>query len=183
VTSVTFYIHNKPVIILFDSGASHSFISAKFGAKVGLDFCHTKGSYLISTPDGKIASNQIIRHVPIKLGSKPIKTDLILLALEDMDFIFGMNWMALRGVTLDISPRAMEINSPSHGANTLFLPSQECINSYTFTMEGVKPEDIPMVCKFADIFPNDLPGMPPDRDIEFIIELQPGTAPVSKKTL
>jgi hypothetical protein len=66
----TFFIHNKPAIILFDSGASHSFISVKFGAKVGLDFCHTKGSYMISTPGGQIASNQIIRNVSIKLGSK-----------------------------------------------------------------------------------------------------------------
>jgi hypothetical protein len=40
----TFSIHNKPVVILFDSGASHSFISPKFGAKLGLDFSHTKGS-------------------------------------------------------------------------------------------------------------------------------------------
>ena len=60
VMSGTFSIHNKPAVILFDSGASHSFI----GAKVGLDFIHTKGSYMISTPGGKIASNQIGRaHV------------------------------------------------------------------------------------------------------------------------
>ena len=44
-----FSIHNKSAVILFDSGASHSFISPKFGAKVGLNFCHTKGSYMIST--------------------------------------------------------------------------------------------------------------------------------------
>ena len=37
----TFSIHHKPAVILFDSGASHSFISAKFGTKAGLDFCHT----------------------------------------------------------------------------------------------------------------------------------------------
>jgi hypothetical protein len=48
-------------------------------------------------------------------------------------------------------------------------------------MEGVKPEDIPVVCEYANIFLDDLPGMPPDRDIEFIIELQPGTAPISKR--
>ena len=60
-----FSIHNKPAVILFDSSASHSFISPKFGAKVGLNFYHTKGSYMISTPGGKIASNQIIRLVPI----------------------------------------------------------------------------------------------------------------------
>jgi hypothetical protein len=48
-------------------------------------------------------------------------------------------------------------------------------------MEGVKPEDISMVCEFADVFPDDLPRMPPDRDIEFVIELQPRTAPISKR--
>ena len=65
--SGTFSIHSKPAVILFDSGISHSFISAKFGTKVGLDFCHTKGSYMISTPGGKIASNQLIRIVPIQI--------------------------------------------------------------------------------------------------------------------
>jgi hypothetical protein len=92
-----------------------------------------------------------------------------------------MNWMALHGVTLDISFQAMEINSPSHGTTTLYLTSWECINFCAFTMEGVRLEDIPVVCKFADIFPDDLLGMPPDRDIEFIIELQPRTAPTSKR--
>ena len=85
-----FSIRNKPAIILFDSRASHSFISAKFGAKLGLDFCNTKSSYMISTPGGKIASNQVIPFVPIKLGSIVIKTDLILLPLEGMDIILGM---------------------------------------------------------------------------------------------
>jgi hypothetical protein len=136
---------------------------------------------MISTPGGKIASNQIIRHILIKLGSKTIKTDLILSALEGVDIIFGMNWMALHGVTLDISSRAVEINSRSHGATTRYLPSWECINSCALMMEGVKPENIPVVREFADVFPDDLPRMPPDRDIEFIIELQPGTAPISKR--
>jgi hypothetical protein len=68
---------------------------------------------MISTLGGKIASDQIIRNVRINLGSKTIKPDLILLALEGMDIILGMNWMALHGVTLDISSQAVEINSPS----------------------------------------------------------------------
>jgi len=48
-------------------------------------------------------------------------------------------------------------------------------------MEGNKLDDIPVVCEYADVFPDDLPGLPPDRDIEFVIELQPGTAPISKR--
>jgi len=117
-----FSIHNRPTVILFDSGASHSFISTKFGAKVGLDFCHTKGSYMISTPGGKVASNQVIRNVPLRLGSKIIKTELILLALEGLDIILGMDWMTRHGVTLDIPSRAVEINSRTHGATILYLP-------------------------------------------------------------
>ena len=69
---------------------------------------------MISTPGGKIASNQIIRLVPIKLGSIIIKTDLILLPLEGMDIILGINWMAQHGVTLDIPAWAVEINFPNH---------------------------------------------------------------------
>jgi len=48
-------------------------------------------------------------------------------------------------------------------------------------MKDIKLEDIPVVCEYADVFSNDLPGLPPDRDIEFVIELQPGTAPISKR--
>jgi predicted aspartyl protease len=99
----TFSIDYKPVIILFDSGATHSFISDKCGARVGLDSCQAKGSYMISTPGGKISSNQLIKGVPIQLGSKVIKTDLVLLHLEGMDIILGMDWMTKHKVLLDIS--------------------------------------------------------------------------------
>ena len=69
----TFSINYKPTIILFDSGATHSFISTKCGARLGLDSSHTKAPYMITTPGGKIASNQILRCVPIQLGSKLVK--------------------------------------------------------------------------------------------------------------
>ena len=48
-------------------------------------------------------------------------------------------------------------------------------------MKDIKLDDIPEVCEYADVFLDDLPGLPPDRDIEFVIELQPGTAPISKR--
>ena len=147
-----FSINHRPAVILFDSGASHSFISAKFGVKPGLDFCHTKSSYMISTPGGKIASNQIIRGVPLKLGSKIFPTDLVLLALEEMDVILGMEWMNRHGAVLDISSRAIELNSPTYGNSVLYLPHQECINSCAYAMKDVRIEDIPVVCEYADVF-------------------------------
>ena len=74
-------------------------------------------------------------------------------------------------VVLDISSRAIEINSPIHGHSVLYLPHLECVNSCAYTMKDIHIEDIPVVCEYADVFSDDLPGMPPDRDIEFVIKL------------
>jgi hypothetical protein len=155
----TFTIHHQPAVILFDFGATHSFMSSKFGTKVGLDFYHTKGTYMIATPGGKIASNQICRGVPIQLGSNLIKTDLIFLNLEGMDILLGMDWMTRHQVSLDISSRAVEIDSPDYKATILYLPQREYIDSCIYTIERIKLEDIPIVCKYLDVFPDDLPGM------------------------
>ena len=100
---------------------------------------------MISTPSGKIASNQLSRMVPLKLGSKIIPTDLILLPLEGMDVILGMEWMNKHGVLFDISSRAVEINSPTHGHSVLYLPHLECVNSCAYTMKDIHIKDIPVV--------------------------------------
>jgi hypothetical protein len=119
--------------------------------------------------------------VPIQLGSKVIKTDLVLLSLEGMDIILGMDWMTKHKVMLDISSRVIEIDSPYEGATTLYLPQQEYFHFCVYATTDIKLEDIPVVYEYPDVFPDDLPRMPLDRDIEFIIELQPGTAPISKR--
>jgi hypothetical protein len=181
IMSGTFSIHHKPVVTLFDSGATHSFISNNCGTRLGLDSCPIQGSYMITTPGGNITSNRISRYVPIQLGSIEIKTDLILLSLEGINIILGTNWMTEHRVRLDISSRVIEIDSPYCGAITLILPQPECLHPCTYAITDIKVKDIPIVCEYSDVFPDDLPGMPPDRDIEFIIELQPGTAPISKR--
>jgi hypothetical protein len=59
---------------------------------------------MISTPGGRFTSNKMVKSVPIQLGSKLIKTDLVLLNLEGIDVILGTNWMTEHRVPLDISP-------------------------------------------------------------------------------
>jgi hypothetical protein len=177
----TFSINHQPMIVLFDSGATHSFISTTCGTKIGLDIYPTNGAYKIATPGGKIASKQICRKVPIQLGSHLIKIDLLLLDLEGMDVLLGMNWMTQHQVSLDISSRTVEIDSPEHEPTILYLPQRECLNSCTYAATGMKLKDIPIICEYPHIFPDVMPGMPPDREIEFIIELQPGIAPISKR--
>jgi hypothetical protein len=176
-----FSVYNQHALILFDSGASHSFISQKFSAKCQLPFYHTKGSFMIATPRGKIATNQLNQSVPIQLGSHIIKTTLLVLGLEDVNIILGANWMTRHQVVLDVASRIVEINSPIYGSFTLFLPSQDSTHSCAFSMTELPLKKIPVVCDYVDVFPDELPGMPPDRDIEFAIELQPGTTPISKR--
>jgi hypothetical protein len=122
---------------------------------------------MISTPGGKITSDQMVKKVSIQLGSKEIRTDLILLNLEGIDVILGTNWMTEHGVLLDISSRVIEINSPHQGATTLYLPQQEYLYSCTYAITDIKVKDIPVAYEYPDDFPDDLPGMPPDRDSYF----------------
>jgi hypothetical protein len=127
-----FSVYNQPALILFDSGASHSFISQKFSAKCQLPFYHTKGSFMIATPGGKIATNQLNQSVPIQLGSHITKTTLLVLGLENVDIILGANWMTRHQVVLDVASRIVEIKSPICGSFTLLLPSQDSTRSCAF---------------------------------------------------
>jgi hypothetical protein len=119
--------------------------------------------------------------VPIKFGSLIIKTTLLILGLDSVDIILGTDWLTRHQTIIDIAARAIEVHSPTCGETTLYLPEQGCTRSCAFTMIESPVERIPVVCDYPDVFPDELPGMPPDRDIEFAIELQPGTTPISKR--
>jgi hypothetical protein len=80
----TFLVFNQPTLILFDSSASHSFISQKFSVKCQLPFYHTQGSFMIATSGGKIATNQLNRSIPIQLGSNIVKTTLLVFGMDNV---------------------------------------------------------------------------------------------------
>jgi hypothetical protein len=48
-------------------------------------------------------------------------------------------------------------------------------------LEAKSVEEVPVVCEYPDVFPKELPGMPPDRDVEFVFDLLPGTRPIAKR--
>jgi hypothetical protein len=81
---------------------------------------------------------------------------------------------------LDISARLVHLNSPVYGKVTLHLPAISRIKASLHHVVERRLEDIHVVHEFPSIFSDDLPGMPPGRAIEFKIELQPGTTPISK---
>jgi hypothetical protein len=177
----TFSINDTPVKILFDSGATHSFISENLIGKMGLKGSHTNSTYKIITLGRQITLSILIRGVCLGLGSKIFPTNLIAISLPGMDVILGMDWMTQHKVVLDISDRVVETNSLTVGHTTLYLPFKDGTDSCSYVTIISPLDEIPIVNEYPDVIPDELPGMPPDRDVEFVIELQPGIAPISKR--
>jgi hypothetical protein len=92
-----------------------------------------------------------------------------------------MSWMKEFKALLDIASRTVHLESPAQGSVVLKLPSPTSITSTLHHTTAQNLEDIPVACEFPDVFLEDLLGMPPDRDVEFTIELQLGTAPISRR--
>jgi hypothetical protein len=88
--------------------------------------------------------------------------------------------MTWQKATLDITARLGHLNSPVHGNVTRYLPAVSRIKASLHHVVELKLQEVPIILKFSDVFPDDLPRMPPERAIEFKIELQPGTAPIAK---
>ena len=104
-----------------------------------------------------------------------------MLPTQKVDIILDMNWMRFHGIILNTSSRTVHVNSPIHGPMTLCLMSPAPLTHTVNQVEDKKVEDIPAVCEYPDVFSDELPGMPPDRAVEFAIELQPGTAQICRR--
>ena len=176
-----FLLWGRSIIVLFDSGASHDFISKTCAQSHQLITETTATPYLISTPGGTILTRQLATNVPLNLAGNIYRTGLIVLEGQGIDVILGMSWMKAHKAILDIDLRQVHLNSPAHGPSTLILSLPNTVKPSLQSMEAQKLEEIHVVCEFPDVFPDDLPGLPPDRDVEFTIELLPGTAPISRR--
>jgi hypothetical protein len=122
-------------------------------------------------------------HVPVTLAERDFPTNMIVLKGQDIDVILGMNWLAQHKAILNTDLRTIRL---SYGQEEVLLSIPVAIPAKPFgrVYEAIIPEiqDIPVVCEFPDVFPEDLPGLPPERDVEFVIELKPGTTPVSRRS-
>jgi hypothetical protein len=113
-------------------------------------------------------------------AGRVFSTDLIILKGQGLDVILGMSWMKLQIVVLDIAGWLVHLDSPMYSMVILHLPAIPHIKASLHHMVELKLEDIHVVREFSDVFPDDLPRMPPERAIEFKIELQPGTTLIAK---
>jgi hypothetical protein len=179
----TFLVANHAAVILFDSGASHTFISKKFVEQHWIPYNESRAGFIIHSPRGQIFTKEVAFHVPVTLAERNFPTNMIVLKGRDIDIILGMNWLAQHKAILNTDLRTIRL---SYGQEEVLLsipvaiPAKPCGRVY----EAIIPEiqDISVVCEFSDVFPEDLSRLPPERDVEFVIELKPGMAPVSRRS-
>ena len=104
----------------------------------------------------------------------------MVLPKKGINAIVGMNWLRVYGVGLDLKQRVVELRLPSsENTMSLHMPSDPALPIATHAKASSDLGSIPIVCEVPDVFPEDLPRLPPDRDVEFSIELEPSTTPIS----
>jgi hypothetical protein len=172
----SFFLNEHPIVILFDSGASHDFMGFTCAKKAKLSLVALGAPYVVSIPGGRVDADQVVQKVPLKLYERIFSTNLIILSGQDIYVILGMSWMKAHRVVLDIAGRLVHLDSPVYGKVILHLPVISHIKASLHHVVDLKLEDIHVIREYLDIFPDELPGMPPER----AIELQSGTAPVAK---
>jgi hypothetical protein len=178
-----FLVNQHPAIVLFDSGASDSFMSQTFASKHDQKIkVVDKGGYCISSAGASISTNLIVRDVLISIRDREYTIDLVVLPRLGIDVILGMKWMSGHGVLIDTSTRTIMLRKPKgDGAFLVPLPRSFDLQNLSWAIQTMTLFDIPVVCEFLDVFLDEFPGLPSDRYVEFKIELMPGTAPISRR--
>jgi hypothetical protein len=182
VTAGKFPINQHPTVVLFDSGSSHSFMSQAFAWNHEQLCTELSYGYHISSAGADVLTNQMVRGATLELGSRKFRVNLIVMPGLVLDVIIGMNWMKDWRAVIDTGSRVLTLKDPqAEGTFQVPLPKRTDLVSVTCAMKVIPIHRIPVVCEFPDVFPNELPGLPPDRNVEFGIELIPETAPILRR--
>jgi hypothetical protein len=121
VLASTFFLNERHIIILFDSRASHDFMSFTCVKKAKLSLVASGAPYVISTPEGRVDAEQVVQKVPLELSGKIFSTNRIILSGQGIDVILGMSWMKAHRAVLDITGRLVHLDSPMYGKVILHL--------------------------------------------------------------
>ncbi|TYK22548.1 retrotransposon protein, putative, Ty3-gypsy subclass [Cucumis melo var. makuwa] len=198
----TILICNVPTDVLFDLGVTHSFVSSILLTKLNRMLEPLSEEFTIYTLVGDVLLvNGVLRNCEILVEGTNMLVDLLPLELQKLDVILGMDFLFAHYASMDCHKKEVVFRK-SDFAKVDFRGMRKVVSRSLISAlkaekllrkgcktflahivvvqrEKLKPEDVPVVKEFLDVFPADLSGFPPDREIEFTIELLPGTTPIS----
>ena len=195
-------VYDHDAYALVDPGATHSFISVPFTERHQIESQPIDGRMVVSVPNGDtMISERIVPGSRLVIQNKEFPADLIVLSIHDFDIILGMDWLSKHRATLDCYKKEVRLVRPDEpgvifrGIRREIAPSlinamiaskmlrKGCQGYLAFIVdrrqEGTRLEDISIIKEFPDVFPDDISGLPPDREVEFTIDLIPETEPIS----
>ncbi|WVZ63421.1 hypothetical protein U9M48_013055 [Paspalum notatum var. saurae] len=167
----TFLVNDHPTVVLFDSGATFSFISKAYALKHGYEIVELKQKYYITAAGSSINTNHIVRDLRLQVGKECLSISPIVLPQLGIDVILGMEWLKQHKAMIDIGSRTVQLRSSSRTDVIIHVPLHKHV-SHTVNVAETQTEaqalaKIPVACEYPDVFPEELPGLPPDRDVEF----------------
>ncbi|GKE11635.1 reverse transcriptase domain-containing protein [Tanacetum coccineum] len=162
-----FLLNQHLARVLFDSGADKSFVSISLASMLNIPPITIDTFYNIEMANGNLLStNTVIQDATLTLLNQPFKIDVMPIKLGSFDVVIGMDWLSKYHARIICDEKVIHI--PING-KTLVIRVMEK-NS-----DEKRLEDIPVVREFPEVFPEDLPGLPPVRQVEFQIDLIPRT--------
>ncbi|GJY63439.1 putative reverse transcriptase domain-containing protein [Tanacetum coccineum] len=210
VVTGTFLLNNHYASILFDTGADRSFISTAFSSLINIAPTSLENCYDVELADGKLVKiDTIIRGCTLNFLDHPFNIDLMPVELGSFDVIIGMDWLRRYHAVIVCDEKLVQVpygnetltfcgNESSNGRESR-LTVISCSKAQEYMAKGCQVflaqisakkeedkserkqiEDVPIVRDFPEVFPEDLPGLPPARPVEFQIDLIPGAAPVAR---
>ncbi|GJV93893.1 putative reverse transcriptase domain-containing protein [Tanacetum coccineum] len=203
VVTGTILVNSIPARVLYDSGASVSFVSFEFSKNL-----FTPPNKLSFPLEVEIAGNEIVvmskvyRDVEIEIDDSVFKIDLIPIVLGAFDIVIGMDWLDRYNANILCSQKLVRVVNPQGWEIIIYrdkrkgefkLCSMMKARKYMSrgcqaymahvidtNIEKKSAKDVPVVNEFLDVFSEDLLGISPERQVEFQIDLIPGATPIAK---
>jgi hypothetical protein len=183
-----FSVESHPAKVLFYTGATHSFVTATWVEMHDISVEPMMPPMRVNSVGGKVQADKICSNVRVEIRGIGFPSDLIVINTPEVDVILGMNWLMKYEASVSCDKRTVTLKSPPREevVAELRMPKttkEDCHQISVDSKEANPLEVIRVVSNFPDVFPEELPGMPPERKVEFAIELIPGTAPFLKEPI
>jgi hypothetical protein len=184
----TFLVEYHSANVLFDTGATHSFVTTSWVESHNIPVAPMYPPMRISSIGGRTQTDRFCPSAKVQIRGIDFPADLIVMGNQytTIDVILGMNWLTKYRASISYDKRTVKLVSLSGEEVLVELvlsrPREGSCHHVTAHIEEIKPsEAFNVVSEFPDVFLEELPGMPHERKVEFAIELIPGTAPISKR--
>ncbi|GKD59332.1 putative reverse transcriptase domain-containing protein [Tanacetum coccineum] len=170
----------QPVWTCYDcgeQGSDRSFVDTRFSSMLNIEPIKISASYKVELAYGRVVSmNTVMKGCTLNLVNHLFEIDLMPIKLGTFDIIIDMDWLVKSDAVIICSEKFVRI---PYGNKTLTVESNK-VHVTEKKLKEKRLEEVPVIHDFPEVFPDDLPGLPPPRQVKFQIDLIPGAAPVAR---